>query len=358
MTWRPWTSLVGAIPGLLVLRCIVAAPVVALFAFGFVGVAAGQSDAPVSVEKRIPYVPEAAANQTVDVYRQEGPETGRVALVMVHGGGFAGGSPDDLSRQARLAARQGWVTFNLDYRTTAVLGTSGEAWPAEAEDVRAGIEWVRAHAAEYGADPRKIVLLGASAGGTLAALAAAEPDGPVRAVALWSAPTDLRTLVPDATGSVPACDDNIQCVEFWRNPWVTNLIGCTPDACPDRYDAASPVVQATGLPPAYVANASNEIVPVVQPEAFADVIRAGGVEVELEILSGSRHAQTYTESVWNETIEFLANQLGVPAPEPIDFDDSPFDLGWATLAILLAIVGIIVAVVAGVTRDRRGRSAP
>jgi hypothetical protein len=53
---------------------------------------------------------------------------------------------------------------------------------------------------------------------------------------------------------------------------------------------------------------------------------------------------------------FLAEGLGVPAPEPVDFGDSPFDLGWATVAILLALVGIVIAVVARITTDRsRGR---
>jgi len=334
-------------------RVVASSGIVAVIILGSFGLASGQSGGGVSVEKRIPYVANGAPNQTVDVYRPEDSETGRVALVMVHGGGFAGGSADDLSRQARLAARQGWVVFNLDYRTTSVMGTNGEAWPAERDDVQAGVRWVRAHAADYGADPSRIVVLGASAGGTLAALAAAAPDSPVRAMALWSAPTDLRTLVPDASGVPPACDDNIQCVEFWREPWVTNLLGCTSDACPDRYHAASPVLHAPAMPATYVANASSEIVPVVQPEAFADALRASEVGVELEMLSGSRHAQTFTESVWNDTIRFLAEELGVPVPEPVDFDDSPFDLGWATLAIVLALVGIVVAVVAGVTRDRR-----
>jgi acetyl esterase/lipase len=317
---------------------------------------AGPPSTVVEIDKHVPYVPGGTPNQSADIYRQGGGATGRPAIVLVHGGGFAGGSPDDLSRQARLAAEQGWVTFNLDYRTTSVLGTHGEAWPAELDDVRTGLAWIRTHATEYGADPQLISMLGASAGGTLAALAAAEPSFRVRALALWSAPTDLRTLVPDASGVPPACEGNAQCLELWRNPWVTNMIGCTPDVCPLRYEQASPIAHTTLLPPTFVANATDEVVPLVQAQQLESKLRDQHKPTELQVVPGARHAQTYTESVWNQTMPFLADGLGVPAPEPVDFGESPFDIGWAAVAILLALVGIVVAVVARITADRsRGR---
>jgi acetyl esterase/lipase len=320
---------------------------------GSVDRVAAQDDEPITVEKHIPYVEGGTPTQTLDIYRRQGGPSDRVAFVMVHGGGFAGGNPDEMARQARLAAQQGWVAFNLDYRTTMDLGTNGEAWPAELEDVEAGVRWVRAHAAEYGADPDRMVILGASAGGTLAALAAADPDSGLRAAALWSAPLDLATLVPDENGVPPACAGNIQCVEFWRNPWVTNLTGCLPEACPDRYEASSPIAHVSSMPATYLANGTSEIVPVVQPEDYAAALSAEGTKTELDLLPGARHANGYSDSVWNETIPFLADELGVDAPEPIDFDDSPFDPGWATVAVLLAVVGIVVAVVARIATDRR-----
>lgn len=316
----------------------------------------GQSeaaDATVTVDKHLSYVTGGAEQQTLDVYRREGSTTGRPVLVLVHGGGFAGGSPDDLSRQARLAADQGWVAFNLDYRATIQLGTDGEAWPAELDDVEAGIRWVLAHATEYGADPNHLALLGASAGGTLAGLAAADATLRVPVLGLWSAPTDLAPLVPDENGLPPACGPNSQCIDFWRNPWVTNLFGCTPAECPDTYDDAAVVNHAVSLPPTYLANATEEIVPIDQARRLDSSMRAAGIPTQLQELDGARHAQTYTESVWNETIAFFADQLGLPPPRTIDFHDSPFDFGWGTVAALAAAVGIVVAVVARIVSDRR-----
>jgi acetyl esterase/lipase len=312
-----------------------------------------QSSGSIAVEKHIPYVPDGAPNQTVDVYREAGDQADRPAIVMVHGGGWHGGGADDLSRQARFAAQQGWVAFNLDYRTTMTLGTNGEAWPAEVDDVKAGLAWVRAHAQEYGADPSKLSVLGSSAGGTLAALASADPFARVTAMALWSAPTELASLVPDPSGVPPGCGENTQCIDFWRNPWVTNLLGCRPEACPDTYRDASPLSHAATMPPAYVANATAEIVPLPQAEELASSLERSNVTHELEAVPGARHATTFTESVWNDTMTFLAGELGVAEPQPIDFDESPFDFGLGSAVILLAAVVIVVAVIARITTDRR-----
>jgi acetyl esterase len=317
---------------------------------------AGPPSTAIAVDKHIPYVTGGTPNQTLDIYRQEGPAEGRPVLVAVHGGGFAGGNPDDLSREARLAAEQGWVTFNLDYRATIQLGTEGQAWPTEVDDVKAGVRWVRDHATEYGADPNQLAMLGGSAGGTLAGLAAADPTLRVHALAVWSAPTDLAPLVPDGSGVPPACGANTQCLEFWRNPWVTNLFGCTPDVCPADYEEASLVNHAESLPATFIANGTEEIVPLDQAHRLDAAVHAARETTELQVVPGARHAQTYTESVWNDTMPFLAKGVGAPVPEAIDFADSPFDLGWGSVAILVAVVGIVVAVVARIVSDRsRGR---
>jgi acetyl esterase/lipase len=307
-----------------------------------------------TVEKHIPYAVGGTGRQTLDIYQPEGEDRLRPAVVMVHGGGFAGGSPDDLARQARLAAQQGWVVFNLDYRTTSDLGTTGDAWPTELDDVRAGLAWVRTHALDHGADPRTISILGSSAGGALAALAAADRSSGVRVAALWSAPTELAGLVPADDGVPPACGQNNQCVQFWQGPWLTDLLGCTPEVCPERYAEASPVTHAARMPPTFLANGTEEIVPLDQAEVMAAALSDHDTTTELREVPGARHGHTATEVVWNDTMAFLARGLGVPEPEPIEFEDS-FDFGWATLAVLLAVIGIIVAVVARIVRDRTPR---
>jgi triacylglycerol lipase len=85
-------------------------------------------------------------------------------LVFVHGGGFvmgdkrAQGLPfyDNIGD---FAVRSGFVGVTMTYRLAPA-----SPWPAGSEDVAAAIAWLRAHVAEYGGDPKRIFLMGQSAG--------------------------------------------------------------------------------------------------------------------------------------------------------------------------------------------------
>jgi triacylglycerol lipase len=101
----------------------------------------------------------------------------RPVLVFVHGGGFTGG---DKTRPGvhyydnigQWAASQGWVGVTITYRLAPQ-----HRFPAAREDVIAAVAWVRANIAAHGGDPRRIVLMGQSAGGAHVADAlAAAPD--------------------------------------------------------------------------------------------------------------------------------------------------------------------------------------
>jgi acetyl esterase/lipase len=106
--------------------------------------------------------------QRLDVWA--GAEAGPSApvLVQVHGGGWTGGDKT-LSAAPLLAhlAARGWVCVTIDYRLAPA-----HRLPDQIADVRAALEWVTAHVAEYGGDPGFVAISGGSAGGHLAALAA------------------------------------------------------------------------------------------------------------------------------------------------------------------------------------------
>lgn len=99
----------------------------------------------------------------LDVYSAPG-ETPRPVLVFVHGGGFVGG---DKKREGypfydnvgRWATDHGFVGVAATYRLAP-----DHLWPEAAEDVAAAVRWVAEHAEEYGGDPRRIVVMGQSAG--------------------------------------------------------------------------------------------------------------------------------------------------------------------------------------------------
>lgn len=96
-------------------------------------------------------------------------ETNPPAMLFLHGGCWSVGSVDAAQEVcARLAAETGFVVFCAAYRQAPE-----HPFPTPFYDAYASLRWVYKHAAEYGADPQRVYLAGESAGGNLAAAAAA-----------------------------------------------------------------------------------------------------------------------------------------------------------------------------------------
>ncbi|HVB96820.1 MAG TPA: alpha/beta hydrolase, partial [Chloroflexota bacterium] len=93
--------------------------------------------------------------------------TSTLGVVWVHGGGWRNAAQEGrvLWRQAAHFAARGVPGINITYRFTPTY-----RFPAQLEDVQAGVRWVRSHANELGIDPERIAAVGESAGGHLAAL--------------------------------------------------------------------------------------------------------------------------------------------------------------------------------------------
>lgn len=192
----------------------------------------------------------------------------RPAVVLVHGGGWAGGDRSMVAGAARRLAAAGLVTVAVDYR----LGPAGR-WPAARDDVIAALLWVRAVAPEIGADAGRVAVCGWSAGGTVA-LQAAFGLGPqvVRAAACVYPTTDLR-----APGARP---ESAALAAAHLGP-----------ATPARLAAASPVeLVASGCPPVLTVTGDEDAsVPVAMLRAFHDRLDAAGVGNRLVVLPGRAH---------------------------------------------------------------------
>src|ERR1700722_1166403 len=102
-----------------------------------------------------------------DLYLPKGAKSAP-ALVAVHGGGWVQGVGAAYQYWGPDLAARGYAVFAISYR----LATKGKTFPHAVQDVLAGVQFVRGKAGEFGIDPQRIGLLGASAGGHLASLAA------------------------------------------------------------------------------------------------------------------------------------------------------------------------------------------
>jgi acetyl esterase/lipase len=133
---------------------------------------------------RVAYGPD--IQQRLDVY--PAPDNGRPVLLFFHGGAWITGYLWWCGFMARAVQQAGAMLVVGTYRLAPT-----ERFPAQLEDVKAALAWVRANIAAHGGDPTRIVLSGHSAGGHLAALAALDNDqrGIIGCFPV-SAPLDIR----------------------------------------------------------------------------------------------------------------------------------------------------------------------
>jgi acetyl esterase/lipase len=117
----------------------------------------------------------------LDVYRSRAtPRAGAPVIAWVHGGGFFGGSRDEMRDYAAHMARRGWLALSVGYRLTTEADLrrrgAGPALSAAQRDVQTAIRWVRRHAAAQGADAGRVFVGGFSAGAYTALRVAARAD--------------------------------------------------------------------------------------------------------------------------------------------------------------------------------------
>ena len=104
----------------------------------------------------------------LDLFVPQYEAASKPAVLVIHGGGWLKGDRTKFHPIAEALARHGFVTAAVEYR----LG--GEAkFPAAIHDCNAATAWLRANAANYGVDPKRIGAVGGSAGGHLVGLMAA-----------------------------------------------------------------------------------------------------------------------------------------------------------------------------------------
>jgi acetyl esterase/lipase len=292
-----------------------------------------------------------------------GPGRPVPVVAWLHGGGwqqgsrrsagpaFAGWSPTVFER----IAAAGLAVAAIDYRL------SGEArWPAQLADVLAALDWLRREGPELGLDPGRLALMGESAGGHLAAVAAltdtartdgavtdgALPDGAVtdgavtdgaladgtltegivtdgtsknaapgalagalRAVVDWYGPADLRTMASEV-GPAPAADPAAP------DSRESRLLGAPLPTVPDIAADASPVTHIHPAAPPFLLlhGTADRLVPVLQSTGFAAALREAGVPVQLELIAGAGHmwlaaGPGVTHRVFGLSLDFLCQHL-------------------------------------------------
>jgi acetyl esterase/lipase len=218
------------------------------------------------------------ASQYGELYLPAAGTTRRPGTVIVIHGGFWKAQYTAAEYGAPLArdlATRGWVAWNLEYRRVG----NGGGWPATLSDVAAGIDLL----AELGdLDLDRVVAVGHSAGGHLAAWAAGRPGLPTGTAG--AAPRVRVTGVISQAGVL----DLIQgAADDLGDSAVTRLLGGMPDEVPDRYRLASPRQHLPlGVPVRCLHARDDDTVPFSQSVDYVQAARAAGDDASLVEVTG------------------------------------------------------------------------
>lgn len=211
---------------------------------------------------------------------QDVPRTG-LAVIFLHGSGWAYADKDFGTRYFfRHLAGQGHVMMDVAYTLAPKARLH-----AMVADIKRAIAWMKVNASEYGADPGCIVLMGGSAGGHLALLAAYTPNHPeldpsdvridtsVRAVVSYYGPPDLQNLYHQFRTLLAFTGDTWLERQFkagleWGfgfefhpvGEWVPNFLGGAPDTVPELYRLGSPITHVgPHCPPTLLLQGAHDV---------------------------------------------------------------------------------------------------
>ncbi len=260
----------------------------------------------VQVLRNLAYVANGHERNRLDIYLPEKP-TGRLPLVVwIHGGGWEAGSKEDCPAVPLVA--KGYAVASINYRFS-----QHALFPAQIEDCKAAIRWLRANAAQYHIDPDHIGVWGESAGGHLVAMLGTaggvkefegkggnlDQSSRVQCVVDWCGPTEFMTIgkLADKPGTP-----------------VAKLIGGPVQDNQEKARRASPVtyVSKDSAPFLILHGDRDDIVPLQQSEVLAQALKKAGVEVHLEIIKGNGHGGPgFVDAERRKlTEDFFAKHLG------------------------------------------------
>jgi acetyl esterase len=205
-------------------------------------------------------------------------------MVFFHGSGFVVCDLDTHDAMCRnLAAGSGCVVASVDYRLAPE-----HKFPAAPDDCLAATRWAAAHAVDLGADGRRVLVAGDSAGGNLAAVTALrirDEGGPklIGQLLIYPVTDHFSAGFPSYQENAEGYGLTFKGMEWFWNHYLADPAHAThPHAAPLR--AAS----LAGLPPALVITAQYDPLRD-EAEAYGEGLRQAGVPVEIRRWNGMNH---------------------------------------------------------------------
>jgi acetyl esterase len=231
----------------------------------------------------------------------------QATILLIHGGGWTrGDKADPQYRDVCLwLAKSGYPTFSVNYRMDPAF-----VFPAALVDVQSAVTWLRdpVQVGRFNLDPTRIAAFGGSAGGNLAALLGTTGTGPltegtrVAAVVDLSGPVDL-TGADAKPGFIPT---------------QLAFLGCDSEAdCPTARPASPIFAVSRDDSPFFIANSTNELIPIDQARRFAAALEAAHVPTTFASVPGGLHSVTMLNPTLRlRILDFYASTLGANSSSP------------------------------------------
>lgn len=243
----------------------------------------------VKAYRDLAYVANGHERHKLDLYVPEKAEKLLPLIIWIHGGGWQNGSKDGCPPLRSGYASRGYAVASINYRL------SGHAtFPAQIEDCKAAIRWLRTHAKEYSLDPDRFGVWGSSAGGHLVALvgtsgdvkefdvgAEREVSSRVQAVCDYYGPTDFTVFV-----TTPGYDRHATA----DSPEAKLLGGAVKDNL-DKAARANPIAYVTKDDPPFliVHGDKDSTVPINQSQLLFEALKKTGVSAHFHTIHGAGH---------------------------------------------------------------------
>lgn len=238
----------------------------------------------VTTEFDVPYGAGGGEPWRLDLARPKSPAGPAACVVVIHGGAWRTGNKAFHRDIIERLAKAGYVAATVGYRFCPQ-----HPFPAQVEDVKCAVRFLRASAAKYQIDPQHFGALGFSAGAHLAMMLGvmgkgdglegnggwADQESQVQAVVAYFGPTDLTV------------DD----MPLISRGLLKDFLGGTPTEKPDQYRQASPLTYVTaGDAPLLIFQGTKDpLVPHTQAYRMADALTNAGVPGRVELLLGAGH---------------------------------------------------------------------
>ncbi|MGQ0696918.1 MAG: alpha/beta hydrolase fold domain-containing protein [Panacagrimonas sp.] len=257
-----------------------------------------------ALEKDIVFGAPGGENLMLDFIRPTQGKGPFPLLVVLHGGGWRAGSRADYQSGMPGFAQLGWAVAAVQYRLAPKY-----KFPAQIDDVRMALAFLRTNAQKYNIDPARIGVIGASAGGHLGLLLGLAPDGSglpsgIRAVVSYAGPTDFRTWRATDEGekylhSIGGIDGMLR-----------DFLG-TADRSAPVMAVASPLSYVRKGNPAVLSlqGSVDPLCPPQQAELLHEALRKAGVAEKLVIYPGGGHGLAGEQA--GQSIVEMTNFLNV-----------------------------------------------